>query len=423
MTNKKIAFMCVIIAATACFVGSMVTKSYMENKSGGSEVKLTDQDYETIKDYLDLIDLENIINNYYYDAASVDKETLVNGALKGMVEALGDKYSVYYDEDEYTEYTQQNDGTYVGIGASVTKDENTGYLVIMDVVENGPAYNAGIVAGQSVTKIDNTEVKDLSIDDLSDLLKGPVGSTVNLTVLDGETESVVEITREEIQGTYVYYSMLDDDLAYINITEFHGNVSDAFAEALKFVNDEKAKGIVLDLRNNLGGLVDQCIGIADQILPEGVICKTVDKDGNENSYEADSDYNDIPIIVLVNGSTASSSEILAAAIQDEGRGKLVGTETRGKGVVQSVIEMPYSGGSVKLTTSVYYTPNGRTLVDKGLTPDVVVELPEEVLNGDTELTQETDTQLITAKSLLKQQLGLEEPASGDSGEVTVEGEQ
>lgn len=424
MNNKKFAFMCVIIAATACFVGSMVTKSYMENKSGGSEVKLTDQDYETIKDYLDLIDLENIINNYYYDAASIDKETLVNGALKGMVEALGDKYSVYYDEDEYTEYTQQNDGTYVGIGASVTKDENTGYLVIMDVVENGPAYNAGIVAGQSVTKIDNTEVKDLSIDDLSDLLKGPVGSTANLTILDGETESVVEITREEIQGTYVYYSMLDDDLAYINITEFHGNVSDAFAEALEFVNDEKAKGIVLDLRNNLGGLVDQCIGVADQILPPGVICKTVDKDGNENSYDADSDYNDIPIIVLVNGSTASSSEILAAAIQDEGRGQLVGTETRGKGVVQSVIEMPYSGGSVKLTTSIYYTPNGRTLVDKGLTPDVVVELPEEVLSGDTELTQETDTQLITAKSILKQQLGLEEPAGEDeSGEVEMEGEQ
>jgi len=418
---KKVIYLCIAVAAATCVATASFTYYYVTEKTSDGEVRLSNEDYDSIKQFLDVGDLQTLIDEYYYK--SVDVQTLVNGALKGMVSALNDPYSTYYTEDEYKAYNEKNDGTFVGIGALVSKDEETGYLKVVKVYAGAPAETAGLKEQDLIIKIDNVDVMDIGADELDDLLKGPVGSTVSLTVQPGGTGEPVriDIVRAELQNQFVFYSMLDNNLAHVNITEFHGDVSKTFEDALQFAHDQNAKGIILDLRNDLGGSVKECTEIADMILPEGLVCYTMDKDGNRDEYKVDDKYDDIPMVVLVNGDTASASEILAGAIQDDGRGQLVGTQTYGKGVVQSILDMPYSGGGVKLTSSIYYTPKGRNINGIGLTPDAVVELPEDVLNGTASLTRETDTQLTRAVEILNAQLGINAQASGAPAESPSEG--
>lgn len=412
MNIKKVIYLCCAVALATFVATGTLTYYYVTNKESGSEVRLSDEDYNSIKQFLDVGDLQKLIGEYYYK--DVDTQTLVNGALKGMVDALDDPYSVYYSEEEYKAYNEKNDGTFVGIGATVSKDDATGYLKVVNIYSGAPAETAGLQVSDLITKIDNVDVKNIGNDELEDLLKGPVGSSVALTILPGgtDTPTVINIVRAELQNQYVFYTMLDENIAHITITEFHGDVSKTFEDAIKFVKDEEAKGVVLDLRNNLGGSVKECVDIADMILPKGLICYTLDKSGKRDEYTADDQYNNIPLIVLVNGDTASASEILAGAIQDEGRGKLVGTQTYGKGVVQSILDMPYSGGGIKLSSALYYTPSGRNINGIGLTPDAVVDLPEDVKAGSAALTKETDTQLTMAIDMLNQQLNLS-PAASD----------
>jgi carboxyl-terminal processing protease len=417
---KKVIYLCVAVALATCVATATFTYYYVTEKNSGGEVRLSDEDYQAIKQFLDVGDLQTLINQYYYK--NVDEQTLVNGALKGMVSALDDPYSVYYTEDEYKEYNEKNDGTFVGIGALVSKDADTGYLKVVKVYTGSPAEEQGLKEQDLIVKIDNVDVQGVGADELDDLLKGPVGSAVSLTVLPAETgqEVTMEIVRAELQNQFVFYSMLDDNIAHVTITEFHGDVSKTFEAALQFAQEQNAKGMVLDLRNDLGGSVKECVEIADMILPEGLVCYTLDKDGNRDEYTVDDQYDEIPIVVLVNGDTASASEILAGAIQDDERGVLVGTQTYGKGVVQSILDMPYSGGGVKLTSAVYYTPDGRNINGVGLTPDEVVELPAEVTSGTVSLTRETDTQLARAIEILNEQLGITAEESDESADTQSE---
>lgn len=416
MNIKKVIYLCCAVALATFVATGTLTYYYVSNKETGSEVRLSDEDYNSIKQFLDVGDLQSLIDDYYYK--DIDAQTLVNGALKGMVNALDDPYSVYYSEAEYKAYNEKNDGTFVGIGATVSKDEATGYLKVVNIYVGAPSETAGLKVSDLITKIDNVDVKNLGNDELEDLLKGPVGSSVSLTILPSgsDTPSVINIVRAQLQNQYVFYTMLNENYAHVTITEFHGDVSKTFEDAIKYVKDENAQGVILDLRNNLGGSVKECVEIADLILPKGLICYTLDKEGKRDEYTADDQYNNIPMIVLVNGDTASASELLAGAIQDEGRGKLVGTQTYGKGVVQSILDMPYSGGGVKLSSALYYTPKGRNINGIGLTPDAVVELPEDVKAGSSPLTMETDTQLKMAIDMMNQQLNLSSQTSEQPAE-------
>ncbi len=407
MNIKKVVYLCCAVAIATFVATATFTYYYVTTKNSGSEVRLSDQDYSNVKQFLDVGDLQKIIGEYYYKG--VDSQKLVDGALKGMVASLNDPYSTYYTQDEYQAYNKENSGSFVGIGATVSKDPATGYLKVVTVYTGSPAETSGLKEQDLITKVDNVDVTTIKQDELESLMKGPVGSTVSLTVLhSGATEpAVISVVRSEVQAQYVFYSILPNtEIAQISISEFHGDVSKTFQDALKFAKDKEAKGIILDLRDNLGGSVKECVDIAKMILPKGLICYTLDKAGKRDEYIADSDgqYVGIPLIVLVNGNTASASEIIAGAIQDDGRGKLVGTQTYGKGVVQSVLDMPYSGGGVKLTSAVYYTPSGRNINGVGLTPDAPVELPDDVKSGKAQLTEETDTQLKMAIDMMNQQL-------------------
>ena len=423
MSIKKVIYLCCAVALATFVATGTFTYYYVNSKETGNEVRLSDEDYNSIKQFLDVGDLQELINDYYYK--DIDTQTLVNGALKGMVDALDDPYSDYYSEAEYKAYNEKNDGTFVGIGATVSKDDETGYLKVVNVYVGAPAETAGLKEQDLITKIDNVDVKGIGSDELEDLLKGPVGSSVSLTILPSgsDTPTVIHIVRAELQNQYVFYTMLNENLAHVTITEFHGDVSKTFEDAIQFVKDENAQGLILDLRNNLGGSVKECVEIADLILPKGLICYTLDKEGKRDEYTADDQYNNVPMIVLVNGDTASASELLAGAIQDEGRGKLVGTQTYGKGVVQSILDMPYSGGGVKLSSALYYTPKGRNINGIGLIPDVVVELPEDILAGTSPLTKETDSQLTMAIDMMNQQLNLSSVASEQPAESTEPSEE
>ncbi|MEG0585957.1 MAG: S41 family peptidase [Christensenellaceae bacterium] len=387
MDKKKVIILCAAIALMASFVTGMLVYFSVVSKEKGNEIRVGAGSYEDIKKYMEISDLEKIINDTYYQ--NVEEKALIDGAMKGMVGSLNDPYSAYYTEEEYKEYNDTNSGTFVGIGAAAGPYNGSGQLKIETVYAGSPAETAGLHENDIITAVDGVAIAKMDYEGAVNLIQGPSGSTVVLAVLSDGQMKEVSIVRAEVQTQFVFYTMLDEQIANIVITEFHGKCVDEFKAALQFVKDEGAKGIVIDLRGNLGGNMKDAIDMLDEIMPPSLLVYTIDKNDKRDEWKADDQYTDIPITVLVDGNSASSSEIFAAAVQDNARGKIVGTQTYGKGVVQSIVDMPYSGGGVKLTNAVYYTPSGKMINDTGITPDEVVELPADL----TKLTQETDTQL------------------------------
>lgn len=400
MEKKKVAVLCAAVAATACFVMGLFMYYYMSSRQPGGELRVGDGSYSDIAKYMDISDLENIIrNNYYKD---VEEQKLIDGALKGMVDSLDDPYSVYYTEEEYKDYTAKNEGKFVGVGIVVAPNEQTGELLVHSVYKGGPAYEAGMNSGEVITTVDGISVAGLDYESAANLVTGPSGSSVKLTTrtADGQQKEY-NLVRTEVQTPYVFYNMLDDKVAYIVISQFHGASAQEFADAIKAITEEEeAKGLIIDLRGNMGGSIKDANDMLNLILPEGVTVYSINRDGDRKEWTSDSQYNDIPLVVLVNGNSASASEIFAGAIQDFKRGTIIGTQTYGKGVTQTIIDMPYSGGGVKITNAVYYTPNGRDLNGVGITPDIVVDMPEDSAN----LTQETDIQLQTALQAIREKI-------------------
>jgi len=401
LDKKRIVFLCCIIAATACIVTWLLTTVYFNSNTKDTELRLSEENYESISELLDLNDLKGIINDYYYE--EVDEQVLIDGALKGMVAALNDPYSFYYPEEEYNEYNNVSDGVFVGIGVSIMQDENTGYFSVVSVVDESPASSGGIMIGDTIKAVDGVDVSGMSTEEVIDIIKGPAGSSVKLTLIRDDGEVVIDLVRAEVREQFVFYTMYDN-LCYIIIEEFHGDVSSDFEKAIQFAYDEGASGIILDIRSNLGGSVVEATEIADNILPECLIVYTENREGERVEYTSDQDMCSLPMVVLVNEASASASEILAGALQDHDRAEIVGRQTYGKGVVQTVLDMPYSGGGVKLTSSVYFTPLGRSINNIGITPDYDVQLPESVLNGEEKLSFDTDAQLAKAIEVLKEKI-------------------
>ena len=384
MDKKKVFVLCAAIAITASFVTGLFVYFYQTSQMKGNEL-----DYQDIKKYMEISDLEKIIGENYYQ--SVDENQLVNGTLKGMVEALGDPYSVYYSADEYKEYNQQNEADLQGIGITAGPYMGTGQLKVERVYAAGPAETAGIKENDVITAVNGTDIKSLDYESSLNLLRGPSGSSVTVTVKTGvEAPRDVEAVRADVNAQCVTYTMLDDQTAWIIISEFNGKCVEEFQKALQFVKDNGATGMIIDVRGNMDGSVKDAVSMLDEIIPEGVVTYAMDKNGNKDESTVDGEYYDLPLVVLVDGNSASAAEIFAGAVQDRGRGKVVGSQTYGKGVVQAVFDMPYySGGGVKLTSAVYYTPAGKLINGDGITHDVTVDIPVDI----TALTAETDTQL------------------------------
>ena len=338
--------------------------------------------------------LESLIDEEYLDEK--DEDSLREGLYAGLMSGLNDPYSTYYTAEQYKELNTSNEGSYVGIGAVLQKDKDGGAKIVQ-LYEGGSGEQAGLKKGDVLKAIDGEDVTEKETADIAAMIKESDKDSVTLTVqraVQKETLDIkVEIRDVEIQT--VSHEMLDDETGYIRISEFSEVTSNQYKKAFEDLQDKGMKKMVVDLRDNPGGLLNAVCDVLRQILPEGLIVYTEDKNGKKEEEKCDGKNElNMPLAVLVNGSSASASEIFAGAVKDYGIGTIVGTTTYGKGVVQTIQPLG-DGSAVKITIAKYFTPKGNDINKKGITPDVEAELAEDSTDW-TELTHEEDTQLQAA---------------------------
>ncbi len=342
--------------------------------------------------------LEDVIDTYYYKT-DVDKEEEAIGMYKGLMDSLGDPYSVYYTEEELNDLMTDTAGIYYGIGAYVSLDEDMNLPRISGVMPGTPAERAELMTDDIIYEVDKESTQGLKLDEVVALIKGPEGTTVHLTLLRGSKmeEIEVDVERSAVEVPTVNTKLLgeNENIGYLQITEFDDITPDQFAEGMAELRESNIEGLIIDLRSNPGGSLQAVCDIARQILPKGIIVYTVDRNGEREDYTCDGEHEiDIPVVVLVNQYSASASEILSGAIKDYQLGKLVGMTTFGKGIVQRVFDLK-DGTAVKLTVSNYYTPNGNNIHGIGIEPDVEVEY-----DADAYAKDKTDNQLDKAVEVM-----------------------
>lgn len=399
-SGKFVLGLVVGMASTALIAGCIFafTKVYEAVDSRNVEKSETADSVVSEDTEKKLAAIEDVIEEYYYQNADIDVAAMTEGMYAGMVNSLGDPYSVYYTEEEWNDLMQETEGIYYGIGAYLMIDPNTGLGKISGVIENTPAQEAGLRADDLLYQVDGVSTMGMELSEIVAMVKGEEGTTVHLTIYrEGETDYLeVDVERRKIEAPTVNYEMLEDDIGYIQITEFDEVTTDQFTEALAVIKGSGAKGLILDLRGNPGGSLSVVVDIARQILPKGLIVYTEDKYGQRDEYNCDGRNElDLPLVVLVNGNSASASEILAGAIKDYKKGILLGTTTFGKGIVQRVLPLT-DGTALKLTISAYYTPNGNNIHGVGIEPDVVCEF-----DGDAYYEDGKDNQLEAAVTEVK----------------------
>lgn len=392
----------------AILVGNiLINKNYIEtddkeqmldnagfNTDGSSKEDDKDKDSQDVglnKAFSKAEYIKKLIDKYYY--YEDDIENAEEGIYAGMVAYLGDPYSVYYDEEAFEAMMEGTTGTYCGIGVVVQQDIETMTITVVNPYKNSPGYEAGIRPGDIILGADDIDFTGMDINEAVSYMRGEENTKVKIKVLRGDKELIFEATRRTIDIQTVSYELLDDNIAYIKIESFDEVTYDQFKEAVNNGKKDNCVGYIFDVRNNGGGLYDTVVDMLDDLLPEGKIVYTEDKNGHRETEYSDEAYLNEPIAVLTNGNSASASEIFAGAIQDYNVGKVIGTQTFGKGIVQSVIPLG-DGTAVKLTVSSYFTPNGRNIHGEGIAPDQVVELPQEKEAYDNGfIKREYDTQL------------------------------
>lgn len=334
-----------------------------------------------------------IVKSRYVEDVSMD--TLMTGAIKGMVGSLGDPHSLYMDPKLYKEFMIETEGAFGGVGIVIgVKDK---LLTVISPIEGTPGEKAGIKSGDRIIKIDNQDTKDMALDEAVNKIRGPEGTQVTLTIVRGnEPPRDYTLTRSNIQIKTVTGKMLSNHIGYIRISMFNENTAVDFIRKYQDLEKEGMKGIILDLRDNPGGLLEECVKVAGKFVPRGPVVSVVSRDGTRETHSSNLEAVKYPAVVLVNGGSASASEIVAGAIQDTGSGTLVGTKTYGKGSVQTLVRLG-GGDAIKLTIAKYLTPNDRSINGIGIEPDVKVELPEQREPGK-------DVQLDKAIEIIKSKL-------------------
>ena len=348
--------------------------------------------------------IQDIIVKKYLFEEKIDTSEEEAGIYQGFLSGLNDPYAVYYTPDELTSFLDETNGSYCGIGALVSQNVQTGVSTIVRVFEGSPAEEAGILPGDALYKVDGTEVIGMDLSLLvNNYVKGEEGSQLTITVYRENSDEYKDITltRRPIDVQTVSGKMLDEEIGYISVVEFDRVTADQFKSKIEELQGEGMKRLIIDLRNNPGGEVTTVVSMADYILKDGGRILTVaNKKGTEETYDAEDGHSlEIPMVVLVNGNSASASEVFTGAMKDYGVATIVGTKTFGKGIVQTL--MPLSDGSaIKLTTDHYYTPNGNDIHGKGIEPDLEVELDEEAAQ-EVVIPEEKDNQLQKAVEVVK----------------------
>ena len=323
--------------------------------------------------YSKLTELKNVIDYYFIDDA--DPEALENAAAEAMVKALGDRWSYYMTAAEYKSYLERMNNAYVGIGVNITQRED-GYINIVKVEENGPAAEAGVQVGDLLTAVEGQDISALTIDEIKDMVRGKENTTVQLTFERDSETLILNVERRSIKSIVVKSAMLEGNIGLVTIENFDRRCAEETLAAIEDLLAQGAKGLVFDVRFNPGGYKDELVEILDYLLPEGPLFRSVDFTGEESVEMSDEKCLDIPMVVLANGDSYSAAEFFAAALQEYGAATIVGQPTTGKGHFQSNFKLS-DGSAAVLSIGKYCTPNGVSLTDMGITPDVPVEVDEE----------------------------------------------
>ena len=348
----------------------------------------------SILTYKKIIQVKSLIDQHYM--GDVDEQSLTDYIFVGMIAGLNDPYSAYYTKEEYDLLSEYQNGYYTGIGITVANRVDDNALLITGVVDDGPADKAGVCANDIIKQINGTDADKISATDAAALIQYSDTDDIELSVYRESTGESFDFTikKESMEREIVTSEILDNNIGKISISSFTGVTEEHFKEALDDMKSKNVTGLIIDLRDNGGGLVSSVTNVLRDILPKGVIFSTVDRNGNKSETTCDGENElEIPLVVLVNRNTASASEIFAGAVQDYQNGTIVGTQTHGKGIVQDVYQLN-DGSVIRLTVSHYYTPNGNDIHKKGITPDVVIEQDENT---------EEDEQLNAAMKLLEDQ--------------------
>ena len=346
--------------------------------------------------------LRTIIDQYYL--GEIDDEKLKEGAISGYINALGDEYTAYITKEEYDEFQANIMGNYVGIGIYMSVYKNSDEIVIIAPIKNSPAEKSGLKSGDIITKVNGIEYSGVDgMEIASDQIKGEEGTTVDIEIKRNEEILNFTITREKVIMNPITAEVLENNIGYIQLISFDENCSQEFKEKYEELQIKGIKSLIIDLRNNGGGIVQEALTIADYIVPKyKTLMVTVNKTENEVTEIAEQEpIITMPVIVLVNENSASASEILVGALKENGCAKIVGTKTFGKGVIQEILKLA-DGSALKLTTEEYFTPNRNKINGVGIEPDVIVELPEDVLPSYS-IERTKDTQLNKAIELLKEE--------------------
>lgn len=405
MENRKIQMGVVgfvVALIFVFFVGAVSAGGLVYLMAGGNEVirevKVTDN--EDLEEYLILEEIFDKYEDHYIN--DLDKEALIDSAAKGIVFGTGDKYGAYFTEEEFTQFRMEDNGEYVGIGVLVNIGDNS-ELSVAQVYEGSPAEVAGVLPGDIVIGVNGENVVGMDSILVIDMIKGEDGTDVTIAFnRDGE---VVELTmtRAHIITTQAKWFMAEDNIGYIRLYEFSGNASEMFHRAIDELLEDGAQGFILDLRFNPGGDKDIAVEIGDTLFPKGDIITLINNEGTEYVDRSDARYLNMPLVVLINGESASASELISGNVQDYGVGTLVGETTFGKGVAQGFFNLS-DGGVLRITSSYYETASGRCPQDVGITPDVEVILNEDVYKDPSLLTTEQDNQMQKALEILRDEI-------------------
>lgn len=325
--------------------------------------------------------IDSVLESFYF--GDVDDETAKDNIYKAYLSSYGDKYTMYYTADEYKALKESTNGKFYGIGA-VCQLSGEGGVLLVDVYDNGAGYQAGLRSGDRVVNVDGRDITGMELSSAVALIKGDKGTSVTLEVIRGTERLTFSAVRDAVEAKTVSYTLLDNNIGYLSISQFEEVTTKQFKAAVEDLQSQGMKGFVIDIRNNPGGLLDTVVGMLKYMLPDGLIVYTEDKQGNRKEYKGqDNDEFNLPLAVIVNGNSASASEIFAGAIQDYGKGTIIGTQTYGKGIVQTVKPLT-DGSAIKFTIAKYFTPKGQDIHGKGVTPDMVVEYDTDA-DVDTQL--------------------------------------
>lgn len=345
--------------------------------------------------------LEKVIHKYYLWEDEIDDEAMQEGMYRGMVESLGDRYSVYYTKEEYAKMLESTSGTFEGVGLYLSQNPDTMVMLVTKAIPDGPADRAGVLSGDVLIKVNGEDVRGEDLSLVVSNVKGEAGTSVNLTFLRNGKEVSFDMKRETIERETILSEMKDEDnkIGYIYISEFDTVTSDQFLKALENLKSQGMKALIIDVRDNPGGNLQTVCEICDDILPEGLIVYVEDKEKRRKDYESEEGMvYDGPIVLLTNGNSASAAEVLTGALKDYGRATVVGTTTFGKGIVQTLMPLG-DGTAIKITVEDYYTPSGNNIHGVGVKPDVEIEL-----NKEAYIEVGEDNQLDKALELARKKL-------------------